>query len=168
MASMARSKRTPRCPRSPKSVRRRSRRVTRVIHRPRPRGVETVELVEYRGEGWGGWYIRTRQAIAAPEVQVRRYDRAELFDPAAGAGDRADLARRLPAAAATARPRRRRGCPGGAGAQRPVGRLGGAAVMTGGARRAAYAGRPCGDGRGGTGVARFAVVSSPPGRGQAL
>jgi hypothetical protein len=47
----------------------------RVIYRPRPAGIETVELVEYRVEGWGGWYIRTRRQVVA-----RRYDRAELFE----------------------------------------------------------------------------------------
>ena len=46
----------------------------RVIYRPTPAGVETVELVEYRSEGWGGWYVRTRRTDA------HRYDRAELFD----------------------------------------------------------------------------------------
>jgi hypothetical protein len=49
----------------------------RVIYRPRPAGVETVELVEYRSEGWGGWYVRTRRQVVA-----HRYDRAELFDGA--------------------------------------------------------------------------------------
>jgi hypothetical protein len=47
----------------------------RVIYRPRPAGIEIVELVEYWSEGWGDWYIRTRRQVVA-----HRYDRAELFD----------------------------------------------------------------------------------------
>jgi hypothetical protein len=47
----------------------------RVIYRPRPAGIETVELVEYRGEGWGGWYVLTRR-----RTDAHCYDRAEFFD----------------------------------------------------------------------------------------
>ena len=49
----------------------------RVIYRPRPAGIETVELVEYRSEGWGGWYVLTRC-----RTDAHHYDRAELFDAA--------------------------------------------------------------------------------------
>jgi hypothetical protein len=47
----------------------------RVIYRPRPAGIETVELVEYHGEGWGGWYVLARR-----RTDAHHYDRAELFD----------------------------------------------------------------------------------------
>jgi hypothetical protein len=47
----------------------------RVIYRPGPSGIETVELVEYRSEGWGGWYVLTRR-----HTDAHHYDRAELFD----------------------------------------------------------------------------------------
>jgi hypothetical protein len=47
----------------------------RVVYRPLPAGIETVELVEYRREGWGGWYLSTRRQVVA-----HHYDRAELFD----------------------------------------------------------------------------------------
>jgi hypothetical protein len=47
----------------------------RVVYRPRSCGIETVELVEYRSEGWGGWYVLTRRCTDA-----HHYDRAELFD----------------------------------------------------------------------------------------
>jgi hypothetical protein len=47
----------------------------RVIYRPQPAGIETVELIEYHGEGWGGWYVLARRGTDA-----HHYDRAELFD----------------------------------------------------------------------------------------
>ena len=47
----------------------------RVIYRPRPAGIETVELVEYPSEGWGGWYVLARR-----RTDPHHYDRAELFD----------------------------------------------------------------------------------------
>jgi hypothetical protein len=47
----------------------------RVIYRPRSSGIETVELVEYRSEGCGGWYVLARR-----RPDAHHYDRAELFD----------------------------------------------------------------------------------------
>ena len=45
----------------------------RVTYRPRPAGIETVELVEYRSEGWGGWYMRTRRLVGATGTAIRHY-----------------------------------------------------------------------------------------------
>ena len=47
----------------------------RVIYRPRPAGIETVELVEYRNEGWGAWYVLARR-----RPDAHHYDCAEMFD----------------------------------------------------------------------------------------
>jgi hypothetical protein len=54
----------------------------RVIYRPRPAGIETVELIEHRREGWPGWYIRTRREVGPTGTSAHRYDRAEMFKPA--------------------------------------------------------------------------------------
>jgi len=57
----------------------------RVIYRPRPAGIETVELVDYRHEGWGGWYVRTKRQVGPTETWTHHYDRAELFELVAAA-----------------------------------------------------------------------------------
>jgi hypothetical protein len=54
----------------------------RVTYRPRPAGVETVELVQYHRQGWPGWYVRTGREVGPIETGAHRYDRAELFEPA--------------------------------------------------------------------------------------
>jgi hypothetical protein len=54
----------------------------RVTYRPRPAGVETVELVRYHHQGWPGWYVRTRREVGPTDTNAHRYDRAELFGPA--------------------------------------------------------------------------------------
>jgi hypothetical protein len=52
----------------------------RVIYRPRPAGIETIELIEHRREGWAGWYIRTRREVGPTGTSAHRYDRCELFE----------------------------------------------------------------------------------------
>lgn len=53
----------------------------RVTYRPRPAGIETVELVRYHHQGWPGWYVRTAREVGPTSTCVHRYDRAELFEP---------------------------------------------------------------------------------------
>jgi hypothetical protein len=55
----------------------------RVVYRPRPAGPETVELIEYRREGWPGWYVRTGRPFGRADGMAHRYTRAEDFDPLA-------------------------------------------------------------------------------------
>lgn len=52
----------------------------RVTYRPRPAGVETVELVRYHEQGWPGWYVRSGREVGPTNTSAHRYDRAELFD----------------------------------------------------------------------------------------
>jgi hypothetical protein len=63
----------------------------RVIFRPRPAGVETIELIEFAAKAGPGWYVRSRREVGPTGTSAHRYGPAADFDPAVPAAEPAGL-----------------------------------------------------------------------------